>query len=333
MNRAAKRGSKKMITYKRSGVDIDAADRLVKHIKKKAPAIGGFSGLFPLDPKATKGQCLVASTDGVGTKLKVAQIADRHDTIGIDLVAMCVNDLVTCGAKPLFFLDYLATGKLDVERSKKVMNGIFEGCRQAGAALLGGETAEMPGFYPNGEYDVAGFSVGIVDKKEVIDGSKIFPGDLIIGLPSTGPHSNGYSLIRKVFQPREIKRRKETLLEPTRIYVDDVRRLIDGLKAKDQIVLGMAHITGGGIVDNVPRILPKRCRAVIDRGAWEVPQVFSDIQKKGNVPEAEMWRTFNMGIGLVVVIRPDALETAKDILPEARLIGQVVSGKPSVTFS
>jgi phosphoribosylformylglycinamidine cyclo-ligase len=321
-----------MLTYKKSGVDIDKADSLVEYIKKKAPSIGGFAGLYPLKIDGKSRQCLVASTDGVGTKLKVAFHMNKHDTIGIDLVAMCVNDLITCGAKPLVFLDYYATSKLNVELSKKILHGILDGCSQAGAALLGGETAEMPDFYPKGEYDLAGFAVGLVDKRDIIDGSKIFPGDVVLGLPSTGLHSNGYSLARKIFKGKTLKTWGKKLLAPTKIYVEDVARLIRGLKKENQIVLGMAHITGGGLPGNVVRILPKRVRAVIRRDAWRVPKIFTEMQKKGRVPEADMWRTFNMGIGLVFVVRPDSLALAQKILPEAKIIGGISAGNREVVL-
>jgi len=322
-----------MLTYKKAGVDIEKGDALVDFIKTKAPAIGGFSGLFPLDLEQGARYSLVATTDGVGTKLKVAFALDKHETVGIDLVAMCVNDLITCGAKPLLFLDYYATGKLDLDVSKRIMVGILEGCRQGESVLLGGETAEMPGFYPPKEYDLAGFSVGIVDQRSVIDGSKILPGDLILGLPSSGVHSNGYSLVRQVFKGRSLKEWGPTLITPTIIYVKDIQRLIAGLRKEEQSVLGMAHITGGGIPENVPRILPKRCKAVFRRDAWEIPEVFQEIQRRGRVPEREMWRTFNMGIGMVIVLRPGSLGLARRLLPQARLIGEIVAGKNEVDFA
>ena len=318
------------LTYRKSGVDIDLADKLVDHIQKKAPAIGGFAGLFPLDLDGSGPWDLVACTDGVGTKLKLAFALDKHDTIGIDLVAMSVNDLVTCGAKPLIFLDYYATGKLALRRSKRIIAGIMEGCRQGRCVLLGGETAEMPGMYPEGEYDLAGFAVGIVKRSEVIDGSKIFPGDLILGLPSSGLHSNGYSLVRQVFKGKDLARWGKALLTPTRIYVDAVSNLQAAFRAEQKIILGLSHITGGGLVENVPRILPRGRKAVFRKDAWKRPPLFAEVQRRGNVPEKEMWRTFNMGIGMVVVIRPDSLELARKVLPEARLIGEVVAGKREV---
>jgi len=322
------------LTYRRSGVDIDLADKLVDHIQKKAPAIGGFAGLFPLDLDGSGPWELVACTDGVGTKLKLAFALDRHDTIGVDLVAMSVNDLVCCGAKPLIFLDYYATGRLDLKRSKKIIAGIMEGCRQGRCVLLGGETAEMPGMYPAGEYDLAGFAVGIVKRSEAIDGSKIFPGDLILGLPSSGLHSNGYSLVRQVFKtPRDLAKWGKTLLTPTRIYVDEVLNLQKAFRAQNKIILGLSHITGGGLVENVPRILPRGRKAIFRKDAWKRPAVFDEVQRRGNVPEKEMWRTFNMGLGLVIVIRPDSLELARQVLPEARLVGEIVEGKHEVEIA
>ena len=322
------------LTYKKSGVNMDLADKLVDHIQKKAPAIGGFAGLFPLDLDGTGPWELVACTDGVGTKLKLAFALDRHDTIGIDLVAMSVNDLITCGGKPLIFLDYYATGKLDLKRSKKIIAGIMEGCRRGRCALLGGETAEMPGMYPAGEYDLAGFAVGLVKRSEVIDGSKIFPGDLILGLPSTGLHSNGYSLARKVFKSgRDLSRWGKTLLAPTRIYVDEIAALQRTFHKEDRILLGLSHITGGGLVENVPRILPRGRKAVFRKDSWKRPAVFAEIQSRGGVPEKETWRTFNMGMGMVIVIRPDSLELARRTLPEARLIGEIVEGKREVEIA
>ncbi len=320
----------KALTYRKSGVNITLADKLVDHIQKKAPAIGGFAGLFPLDLNGEGPYHLVACTDGVGTKLKIAFALNKHETIGIDLVAMCVNDLITCGAKPLIFLDYYATGKLDLERSKRIMTGILAGCSLGRSALLGGETAEMPGFYPPGEYDLAGFSVGIVKQSDIIDGSKIFPGDLLLGLRSSGLHSNGFSLVRQIFKGGLLKKWGPKLLTPTRIYVDEIMKLKEGLRQKGQIILGLSHITGGGLVENVPRILPKGCRAVFRTGAWTIPPVFSEIQKRGHVSNTEMWRTFNMGIGMVIVVRPSSLLLAQKLLPEATLIGEIIKGKNEV---
>lgn len=319
-----------MLTYKKAGVDTELADKLVEHLQKKAPAIGGFSGLFPLKFTGAGEYCLVGCTDGVGTKLKIAFMLDRHETIGIDLVAMCVNDLVVCGAKPLFFLDYYATGKLDLERSKRVLAGVLEGCRLGQSVLLGGETAEMPGFYGKGEYDLAGFSVGIVPRNEVVNGTKIFPGDLVLGLPSSGLHSNGFSLVRRVFKGRDLKKWGPKLLTPTRIYVPEIAALQKGFKEAGHIILGMAHITGAGIPGNLPRVLPRGCKAVLHTKAWKVPQIFQVLQEKGRVPDAEMWNTFNMGIGMCVVIRPNSLQLALKILPEAKLIGEIIGGRPEV---
>ena len=318
------------LTYRKSGVNIDLADKLVDHIQSKAPAIGGFAGLFPLDLDGDGPWELVACTDGVGTKLKLAFALDKHDTIGIDLVAMSVNDLVCCGAKPLIFLDYYATGKLKLQTSKKIIAGIMEGCRIGRCVLLGGETAEMPGMYPKNEYDLAGFAVGIVKRTEVIDGSKIYPGDIILGLPSSGLHSNGYSLARQVFKKKDMAKWGKALLTPTRIYVDEVMALKKALKADEGIILGLSHITGGGLVENVPRILPRGRKAIFRKDAWIQPPIFGEIQKRGRVPEREMWRTFNMGLGLVIVIRPDSLEAARKALPEARVVGEIVEGKHEV---
>ncbi|MBI2386508.1 MAG: phosphoribosylformylglycinamidine cyclo-ligase [Elusimicrobia bacterium] len=318
------------LTYRKSGVNIDLADKLVDHIQAKAPAIGGFAGLFPLDLDGSGPWDLVACTDGVGTKLKLAFALDKHDTIGIDLVAMSVNDLICCGAKPLIFLDYYATGKLKLKTSKKIIAGIMEGCRQGHCVLLGGETAEMPGMYPKDEYDLAGFAVGIVKRQDVIDGSKIYPGDLILALPSSGLHSNGYSLARQVFKGKDLAKYGKALLTPTRIYVDEVNALAKALRAEEGIIMGLSHITGGGLVENVPRILPRGRKAIFRKDAWKMNPLFREIQRRGNVPEKEMWRTFNMGLGLVIVIRPESLAAAKKALPEARVVGEIVEGKHEV---
>jgi phosphoribosylformylglycinamidine cyclo-ligase len=320
------------LTYRKSGVNIDLADKLVDHIAKKNKAIGGFAGLFPLDLDGDGPYSLVACTDGVGTKLKVAFALNKHDTVGIDLVAMSVNDLICCGAKPLLFLDYYAMGKLDLSKSKAVLAGIMKGCQMSGCVLLGGETAEMPGMYEGGEYDLAGFAVGVVKRSEIVDGSKIFPGDLILGLPSSGLHSNGFSLVRKVFKGAALKRWGSKLLVPTRIYVKEIQKLSSALRAEGQIILGMAHITGGGLLENVPRFLPKGTKAVLHAQAWNLPPIMEEISRRGNVPDREMWRTFNMGIGMVVVIRPNSLAIAQKALPEARLIGEIVAGKSEVVI-
>ena len=310
-------GEKKSVTYKDAGVDIDAGNRFVQMIKPLVKAttrpevltdIGGFGGLFSLNSDKYKKPTLVASTDGVGTKLKIAFMADKHDTVGIDLVAMCVNDIVVQGAEPLFFLDYLATGKLSPEKAVEIVKGISEGCVQAGCALIGGETAEMPGMYGDGEYDLAGFTVGVVDNDRIIDGSSITVGDKLIGLASSGLHSNGYSLARKVcfenlglsidsFVPELGKPLGEALLTPTRIYVKTILNLL-----RDFQIKGMAHITGGGLLENIPRVLPRHCRAVIHRNSWEIPPIFQLLREGGNIDEIEMHRTFNNGIGMVLVV-------------------------------
>jgi phosphoribosylformylglycinamidine cyclo-ligase len=314
-----------MVTYKEAGVDIKKAEKLVRSIKKLAPEIGGFSGLFPIELAKYKKPFLVASTDGVGTKLKIAQLVGKHDTVGIDLVAMGVNDVITCGAKPLFFLDYFATGKLELGVAQEVIKGIYKGCLESGCRLLGGETAEMPGFYKPGEYDLAGFCVGIVEEKEVIDGREIEPGDIIFGLPSSGLHSNGFSLVRKIFSERELRSLSKELLKPTKIYVKDMLSV-------RSIVRGIAHITGGGFTDNIPRILPQRCQALIYKGSWKVPEIFELIQKKGKIEEEEMFHTFNMGIGMILIVPPDKRKRLLSRLPQARPIGKVVSGRRQVNI-
>lgn len=321
-----------MTTYKKSGVDIRLADKFTEFLEKKSKAIGGFAGLLSIPE--TRGEfSLVASTDGVGTKLKLAFLLDRHDTIGIDLVAMCVNDLLCCGARPMIFLDYYATGRLDLARSKRVIEGILEGCRQGESVLLGGETAEMPGFYQPGEYDLAGFSVGIVKNSEVLDGRKTRAGDVLIGLPSTGFHSNGFSLIRKVLGDKKLlKKYAARLLTPTKIYVKDVNRLRAALRKQGQDVLALAHITGAGIPGNLPRVLPKHLGAVVTRDAWQVPAIMRELQKLGSIPEADMWDSFNMGIGMIAVVRPAAVKTALRTLKGAVVIGEVVKGKNEVAL-
>ncbi|EXB66976.1 Phosphoribosylformylglycinamidine cyclo-ligase [Morus notabilis] len=318
------------LTYKDAGVDIDAGSELVRRIAKMAPSIGGFGGLFPLGDSF-----LVAGTDGVGTKLKLAFETGIHDTIGIDLVAMSVNDIVTSGAKPLFFLDYFATSRLDVDLAEKVIKGIVDGCQQSDCALLGGETAEMPDFYAEGEYDLSGFAVGIVKKDSVIDGKNVVAGDVLIGLPSSGVHSNGFSLVRRVLAhsglslkdrvPGEAVTLGEALMAPTVIYVKQVLDLISKGGVK-----GIAHITGGGFTDNIPRVFPEGLGAAIYKDSWDVPAVFKWIQEAGRVEDAEMRRTFNMGIGMVLVV---SAETSHKILEDANRaykayrIGEVVSGE------
>jgi len=319
-----------MTTYKKSGVDIKLADKFTEFLEKKSKAIGGFAGLLSI-PETRGEYSMVASTDGVGTKLKLAFLLDRHDTIGIDLVAMCVNDLLCCGARPMIFLDYYATGRLDLARSKKVIEGILEGCRQGESVLLGGETAEMPGFYQPGEYDLAGFSVGIVKNSETLDGRRVRAGDVLIGLPSTGFHSNGFSLIRKVLGDKKLlEKYAARLLTPTKIYVKDVNKLRAALKKQKQDVLALAHITGAGIPGNLPRVLPKHLGAVVTRDAWQVPAIMRELQKLGNIPEADMWDSFNMGIGMIAVVRPAAVKTALKTLKGSVVIGEVVKGKNEV---
>jgi len=318
--------SDQKITYKDAGVDIEAGNSFVNMIKPLVKStfrpgvmtdIGGFGGLFSLNTAKYQNPVLVSGTDGVGTKLKIAFMTDRHDTVGIDLVAMCVNDIVVQGAEPLFFLDYLATGKLLPEKAASIVKGIAEGCRQAGCALIGGETAEMPGFYADGEYDVAGFAVGVVERDKIIDGSGIAVGNRLIGIASSGLHSNGYSLARKlIFEqmglsidselPGTGKTVGDILLTPTRIYIRAIMNLL-----KDFSINGIAHITGGGLIENIPRILPRGCRATIHLNSWERPALFDILRDAGNVERNEMYRTFNMGIGMVLAV---AEQEAEDML-------------------
>lgn len=340
-----------MTTYKQSGVDIDAGNEFVQRIKPAVRStfrsevltdLGGFGGLFKLQTDKYKEPVLVSGTDGVGTKLKIAFLVDKHDTVGIDLVAMCVNDIAVSGAEPLFFLDYFATGKLTVAKGEAVVRGIAEGCRQAGCALIGGETAEMPSFYPDGEYDLAGFAVGVVDKPKIIDGSTIKPGDLLVGLASTGLHSNGFSLARRaLFDDGGLSVRSklvdldrplgEVLLTPTRIYAKQVLTL-----AAEFPVKGIAHITGGGLTENLPRVFPKHCRAQLRRGAWPIPSIFSLIQKIGRVDDMEMHRVFNMGIGLVMIVPAQHAEAvlakAAALGDKGYVIGEMVAGEPGVEY-
>ena len=320
--------SRKSLTYRDAGVDIDAGDALVDRIKPHAKrtlrpgvmaGIGGFGALFAV-PRGYREPVLVSGTDGVGTKLKLAFEWQRHDTIGIDLVAMSVNDILTLGAEPLFFLDYYACGKLDVDSAADVVKGIAAGCTMAGCALIGGETAEMPGMYPPGEYDLAGFAVGVVEKKRIINGRSIRPGDVILGLGSNGAHSNGYSLIRKIIAQRGIKLSakiggralKDLILAPTRIYVKPLLQLMKRLPVK-----GMAHITGGGLLDNVPRVLGSKLTAEISRDAWPLPPLFRWLQQQGNVADDEMHRVFNCGIGMVVVVAEKDAARAQALLTRA----------------
>jgi phosphoribosylformylglycinamidine cyclo-ligase len=321
-------------TYKDAGVDIDAGNEAVRlmrgHVRSTfrpevLTDIGGFGGLFALDIKKYQEPVLVSGADGVGTKLKVAFLADKHDTVGQDAVAMCVNDIIVQGAEPLFFLDYLAVGRLDPAKVADIVGGVAAGCRLAGCALIGGETAEMPGFYPEGEYDLAGFAVGVADRANIIDGRHSEIGDTIIGLPSSGLHSNGFSLARKVLFdiagwtveshiPELGKTLAEELLTPTKIYV---RAVLDVMKKAT--VRGMAHITGGGLPENLPRCLPSGMGAKLDKDAWDVPTVFELIKERGNVPQEDLFRTFNMGIGYVLVIKKDETDIA---LAALRVVGE-----------
>jgi len=325
--------SKVSLSYRDAGVDIEAGDALVDAIKPFAKrtmregvlgGIGGFGALFEIGRKY-KEPVLVSGTDGVGTKLKLAFHLNKHDTVGIDLVAMSVNDILVQGAEPLFFLDYFACGKLDVATATDVVKGIALGCEQAGCALIGGETAEMPSMYPDGEYDLAGFAVGAVEKSKIIAGSRIAPGDVVLGLASSGAHSNGYSLVRKIISVAQPdlnadfhgRRLADVLLEPTRIYVKPLLALMEKIEVK-----GMAHITGGGLVENVPRVLGDRLTAVLQRDAWAMPPLFSWLQQHGGVADAEMHRVFNCGIGMVVIV---AKENADGAIAQLRAAGETVS--------
>ena len=316
------------LTYRDAGVDIDAGDDLVERIKPYArrtlregvlAGIGGFGAMFEVS-RNYREPVLVSGTDGVGTKLKLAFELKRHDTIGIDLVAMSVNDILTSGAEPLFFLDYYACGKLDVDTAAEVIKGIAAGCEMAGCALIGGETAEMPGMYPASEYDLAGFAVGIVEKSEIIDGALIAEGDIVLGLGSNGAHSNGYSLIRKIVEMKRIdlsgdlggQLLSDVILAPTRIYVKPVLKLMKRVNIK-----GLAHITGGGLVENVPRVLPGGLAARIERGAWPMPPLFTWLKQQGNVSDREMFRVFNCGIGMAVIVSAAEAAAAETLLAEA----------------
>jgi len=321
-------------TYKDAGVDIDRANSFVEKIKplvkqtsrrEVMSGIGGFGGLFHLDIGKNKHPVLVSSTDGVGTKLKIAQMMNKHDTVGIDLVAMSVNDVVVQGAEPLFFLDYIAAGKIHVDTTVQIVKGVVRGCQEAGCALIGGETAEMPGFYKDDEYDLAGFCVGVVEAEKLIDGSEIRVGDRIVGIASSGLHSNGFSLARKVlfdggaFQPDEqVEGLDQTigmeLLKPTRIYVKSVLNLI-----KNFNIRGIVHITGGGFLDNIPRIVPGPCRVVIQKESWPIPPVFDLIRKTGKIDDQEMFRVFNMGIGMIIVV---AEKEQTEIMERLEMLGE-----------
>ncbi len=336
------------MTYADAGVDIDRAGKLVDRIKeiaKRTPRhgvmgdIGGFGGLYSLNIANMDRPVLVSSTDGVGTKLKIAFMTGRHDTVGIDLVAMCVNDVAVQGAKPLFFLDYFSTGRLDSETAAAVIKGIGEGCIAANCALIGGETAEMPGMYQENEYDLAGFSVGIVDNDKIIDGSEIRVGHILVGISSSGLHSNGYSLVRKIcfeklkldidsYVPELGRNIGEELLTPTKIYSETVQKLI-----RDLPIHGLTHITGGGIDENIVRTIPHACGVIIESSTWDIPPIFTFLKEAGNVPETEMRRTFNMGIGMIAVVPPasaqDVIGRLRAMGEDACVIGEVISRKPS----
>ncbi|BAU29866.1 phosphoribosylformylglycinamidine cyclo-ligase [Aneurinibacillus soli] len=337
--------------YKQAGVDIDAGneavERMKKHVKRTfrpevLTDLGGFGALFGLDTAKYKKPVLVSGTDGVGTKLKIAFGMDRHDTIGIDAVAMCVNDIVVQGAEPLFFLDYLACGKVVPERIEAIVKGIADGCEQSGCALIGGETAEMPGMYEESEYDIAGFSVGVVDADRIIDGKRIAPGDVIIGMASSGVHSNGFSLVRNVLLEKagislqdEVAelggKLGDTLLTPTRLYVKSCLSLMDSVDVK-----GFVHITGGGFYDNIPRVLPEGTSAEIAYGSWPILPIFDLIEQKGSVSKPDMFRTFNMGIGMIAVVKEEDAAEAMRVLAEAGeqafQIGRIISGNQDVQF-
>ncbi|MDR0676238.1 MAG: phosphoribosylformylglycinamidine cyclo-ligase [Elusimicrobiota bacterium] len=322
------------MTYKDAGVDIKAGDNLVERIKiltknlpKKAMlgGIGSFGGAYSL--ANYKNPVLISGTDGVGTKLKLAFILDKHDTVGIDLVAMCINDIITSGAAPLFFLDYFATGHLSIEKAEQVIKGIIEGCRQAECVLLGGETAEMPSFYGDEEYDLAGFAVGAVEKEDMIDGKNIELGYVVIGIPSSGVHSNGFSLIRKVFDENGLKKYADKLITPTRIYWKDVKNLFE-----KKIIKGMAHITGGGLSGNANRIFAKDAKIdiKIDTKSIELPEIFKIIKKTGNVDIDEMYKVFNMGIGMVLIVNSKDVETVLKNIKDAKVIGNIIEGNGKV---
>jgi phosphoribosylformylglycinamidine cyclo-ligase len=328
-----------LLTYRKAGVHIDAADRFIRTIKplvrrterpEVLGTIGGFSGLFRPRLAGMKKPVLVASTDGVGTKLVIAELLDRYDTVGIDLVAMCVDDVVVLGAEPLFFLDYIAVGKVKPRVLVDIVKGIVKGCRRAGCTLIGGETAELPGLYAPGKWDLAGFSVGIVDQARIIDGRACRPGDVLIGLASSGLHSNGYSLVRKVYSAKEIKNEMgPELLRPTQIYCTMILEVLKSVPLKS-----MAHITGGGFYDNIPRVIPEGLAVRVEKGSWPVPGVFRRIEAKGRIGEREMFRTFNMGIGMAVVVSSRHAELALGLFSrlgqKAWIIGDMVRGKRAV---
>lgn len=329
---AAKKPS---LSYRKSGVDIDKANAFVEAIKPMAAStrrpevltgIGGFGALCGLPKGEWKEPVLVSSTDGVGTKLKVAQLTGLYEGLGVDLVGMNVNDTLTLGAEPLFFLDYLAVGKIELERMKKIVSGIADGCRQAGCALIGGETAEMPGVYPQGDFDLAGFTVGVVERSKIIDGRAVKAGDAVVGVASNGFHSNGFSLVRKALKAEFLQKNAEEIMKPTRIYVKPVLSLL-----KKEPVHAMAHITGGGFYDNIPRVIPKGLGVRVHMGSWPVPRVFRWVEEEGGVATREMYRTFNMGIGLILVLPKDrALKAISHLVKHkerAWVIGEIVPGE------
>ena len=333
----------KSLSYRDAGVNIDAGNEFVEKIKTSVAStnrpgvlgsLGGFGGLFEL-PEGYKQPVLVSGTDGVGTKLKLAIDLNKHDTIGIDLVAMCVNDILVLGAEPLYFLDYYATGELNTEIAASVVEGIAEGCRQSNAALIGGETAEMPGMYAKGDYDLAGFCVGVVEKQKIIDGTKVKVGDAMIAIASSGPHSNGYSLVRKIIEVsgadinasfgEQQQTLGDALLAPTKIYVKTIHRLLEKFD-----IHAMAHITGGGLLENIPRVLPEDAQAIVDTSSWQLPEVFQWLQDNGNVEITEMYRTFNCGVGMVLIVDTDDVDAMVSMLNQngdnAWLLGTVEAG-------
>jgi phosphoribosylformylglycinamidine cyclo-ligase len=336
------------LNYRRAGVDVDAGNELVRRIRPHAAkttrpevlgALGGFASLFRLDPTRWHDPVLVAGTDGVGTKLTLALAADRLDSLGRDLVAMCANDVAVTGAEPLFFLDYYATGTLDVDQGERLIAGVAAGCMDAGCALVGGETAELPGLYGGRDFDLAGFCVGVVERERIIDGSIVTPGNAVLGIASNGPHANGFSLIRRVLETRgadlseELEGRPlaDWLLAPTAIYVRAIRALLDAVP-----IHALAHVTGGGLSENLPRVLPEGCQALLDPTSWPQPAIFDWLARAGNIAEAEMYRVFNMGIGLAAVLPQEAIVPAREALAEIGLdawpIGHIEAGNPGVAY-
>lgn len=322
-----------MITYKKAGVSVSKGNTLVNRIKKFAPKIGGFSDGIRL-PRGLKDPILVGCADGVGTKLAIAQKLNIHHTIGYDLVGMNLNDLICSGARPLFFLDYFACGTLNVKVAEKVVRGIARACREGQCQLLGGETAEMPGFYKPGEYDLAGFATGVVAKRNRVQPKRwVKPGDILIGLPSSGLHSNGYSLVRKVFSPREWKKWSRFLMAPTQLYVKEVlRALAKNNNGSQNNIHGLVHITGGGFTENIPRILPPNNRAVIIKGSWKIHSIFREIQKRSQLSDLEMFRTFNMGIGMILAVHPKSVKKVRRFFKKSFVVGLLEKGKRGVLY-